>query len=94
MEFGEVGADGAEEGAGAGALNFDADEVVFFVGADEGFAVVEGENGSATPAHGFVNQGVVADDEAGNDAAGEDVVVVLKVERGGFVDVYVGFVDR
>ena len=37
---------------------------------------------------------MVADDETGDDAAGENVVMVLEMKRGGFVSVYVGFVDR
>ena len=40
VEFGEVGADGGEEGAGSWALGFDGDDVVFFVGSDEGTATV------------------------------------------------------
>ena len=94
VEFGEVGADGGEEGAGSWALGFDGDGVVFFVGSDEGTAAVELEDDSAAPTHGFVDEGVVADDEAGDDAAGENVVMVLEMKRGGFVGVYVGFVDR
>lgn len=94
MEFGEVGADGGEEGAGSWALGFDGDGVVFFICADEGTAAVELEDDSAAPTHGFVDEGVVADDEARDDAAGENVVMVLEMEGGGFVGVYVGFVDR
>lgn len=81
-------------GSLAWALGFDGDGVVFVVGADEGTAAVELEDDSAAPTHGFVDEGVVTDDEAGDDSAGENVVMVLEMEGGGFVGIDIGFVDR
>lgn len=82
MDFVELAADGAEEvAAGSGvAFNLDGDAFVFFIGADEGGVVAFLQHDAAAPVGALADFAVHADDEAGDDAGRQNVVVILEGE--------------
>lgn len=82
MDFVELAADGAEEvAAGSGvAFNLDGDAFVFFIGTDEGGVVAFLQHYAAAPVGALADFAVHTDDEAGDDAGGQNVVVILEGE--------------
>ena len=82
MDFVELAADGAEEvAAGSGvAFNLDGDAFVFFIGTNQGGVVAFLQHDAAAPVGALADFAVHADDEAGDDAGRQNVVVILEGE--------------
>ena len=78
----EVGTDDAQQLPPGGFCTADPDEDDFVcsIGFDQGAAAFMDQDDAAAPVGAFGNQRAGADDEAGDDAAGEDVVAILEGE--------------